>query len=295
MKHLIEQQNRILVILIGNQEELNKQDEISLILFVNKYGNMKKLFIILLCITPFSCMSVNNNLLPSMNSQAVSGYWKTKPSDNKIIIIGISSPMLKKEEQINFAKEDAARKVAMFYGIDGYIETTQTTGGNFFNHVYDNKINLIYDNDFYKYIDNLTYDPQNDVILTNDSVFVRFQYETNAGRLKKFSVNIVNGRPDWSRGVNIPQFDGFITAVGVAQNQRWLKDTIFKSAENAAVQIIEYISTTVYTKEIDSSEQGFIGYTFSNSEGSLYGFQVIEFWIDAETNYVYSLAIARKK
>jgi len=258
---------------------------------------MKKIILLFLTIIFFSCSTykpVNNDLLPSMNSQALNGYWKTRPSDNGIIIIGISSPILKQEEQIANAKIDAARKAAMYFGIIGNIETTQTTGGSFHDHVYDHKIELLYDNDINKYAEKLTYDPQSDVILTKNAVFVRFQYKINTDRLEKFSVRTVKGRPNWTRSRNIPRFDGFITAVGVSQNQRWLKDTVFKSAENAAVQMIEYISTTIHSKDIDSTEQGFIGYSFSNSEGRLKDFQVIEFWIDPMTDYVYSLAIARR-
>jgi hypothetical protein len=58
--------------------------------------------------------------------------------------------------------------------------------------------------------------------------------------------------------------------------------------------MIESLSTTVNTKEISVSGKGSSSFTHTVSEGTLYGFQVIEFWIEPETRYVYTLAIAKK-
>jgi hypothetical protein len=156
----------------------------------------------------------------------------------------------------------------------------------------NSNVELVYDTDYEKYINQLTFDPQNDVLVTREGVFIRFQYPANVTNIT-YSVKITSGRPDWLKDSGSLKFDGFITAVGFSRSQRRLKDTIFKSTEDAAARMIESLSTTVNTRETSVTGQGSSSFVHSVSEGSLYGFQVIEFWIEPETRYVYTLAAAR--
>jgi len=227
---------------------------------------------------------------PSMLEQYTSGYWIVRSWNNKLIVIGVSSPMSRRDSEITAAKEDAARKVAMFYGIYGNIQTVSMTGSSFFDYMHDSNVDLIYDTNYERYIDQLTFDPQDDVLITGEAVFVRFQHDTTIMNID-YRARMINGRPGWIRNHDLPEFDGYITAVGFAQNRRRLKDTIFKSIEDAIARIIEELSTTVNTREIITGQSSSSSIQ-TKSEGRLINFMVIDFWIEPETRCVYTLAIA---
>jgi len=61
-----------------------------------------------------------------MKEQYETGHWIVKPSGGALTVIGVSNPMLKRQDEIAAAKEDAARKAAMYFYIQGRIETVTT-------------------------------------------------------------------------------------------------------------------------------------------------------------------------
>jgi hypothetical protein len=249
-----------------------------------------KVIYILLFIFIFPNVTFCSDL--SMLAQYNAGYWITRSSNNKLTVIGVSNPMLRRQDEITSAKEDAARKVAMYFGIHGNIETTNRTGTGFFDFSHDSNIEMIYDANHEKFLEQLTFDPQNDVLRTSEAIFIRFQYETAVTSINYNSANI-DVRPDWTRNQNKPELDGYVTVVGFSRNQRRLKDTIYRATEDAIIRMIEDLSTIINTKEISIAEQGASSVIHARSEGRLNNFRVIEFWIDPETRFVYTLAIAR--
>jgi hypothetical protein len=56
--------------------------------------------------------------------------------------------------------------------------------------------------------------------------------------------------------------------------------------------MIENLSTTVNTREKIVTGQGSSSFIQAKSEGRLNNFRVIDFWIEPETRFVYTLAIA---
>jgi hypothetical protein len=229
----------------------------------------------------------------SMTEQYETGHWITTPSGGALTVIGVSNPMLRRQDEITAAKEDAARKIAMYFWIQGRIETTNNTGAGFFDFTYDSNVELSYDTDFEKYKNQLVYYAEKDILVTKEGVFVRFQYAAGVTEIN-YRSSFIDGRPEWIGNGGKPEFEGYLTAVGFSRNQIRLKDTILKSTEDAVVRMIESLSTTVNTKEISVSGKGSSSFTHTVSEGTLYCFQVIEFWIEPETRYVYTLAIAKK-
>jgi len=229
----------------------------------------------------------------AMKDQYEAGLWIVHPSNNKLTIIGVSNPLMQRQDEIAAAREDAARKVAMYFWIQGRIETVNNTGTNFLEYLNDSNIELLYDTELEKYKNQLTFDSENDVLITREAVFVRFQYAEAVAEIN-YSASFVNGRPSWIRNSEKPEFEGYITEVGFSRNQRRLKDTIIKSANDAAVRMIESLSTTVNVNDKSLNGQSSSSVIHTVSEGMLYCFQVIEFWIEPETGYVYSLAIARR-
>ena len=259
---------------------------------------MKIIFILLLSLFFFSPDAVpqvvirSDSSLPSMQEQYRTGNWIAVSTDNKLTVIGVSNPLLRRQDEITAAKEDAARKIAMYYGIQANMEVTNRTGFDFFDYEHESNIEIKYDTNFEKYIDQLTFDPENDVLRTSEAVFIRFKYNTSVEGIN-YSVRIENDRPSWTRNQNKPDFEGYVTVVGFSRNQRRLKDTILKSIENAVVRMIEETSTTVKTREVSAAGQGSSGFIHAISEGTLSNFMVIEFWVEPQTRFVYTLAIAR--
>jgi hypothetical protein len=262
---------------------------------------MKNIFLFIFIIPFFfSCAgnqasnSADANNIPSssLQNQYKTGYWITNSSDNGLTIIGISNPMVRRQDEIKAAKEDAARKIAMYFGVYGRIETISNTGGNIYEYTATTNADIIYDTNYEKYIDNLRFDEKNDVLITTEAIFVRFQYDTSVTRINH-NTGFINNRPDWINNRNMPDIDGYVTSVGMARNQRRLKDTVYKATEDAVIRMIQDLSTRINTKEVSVSGQGSSSYIREVSRGNLNNFQVIEFWIEPETRYVYVLAIAR--
>jgi hypothetical protein len=231
--------------------------------------------------------------IPSINDQSKSGHWITRSSDNTMVIIGVSNFMVRRDAEITAAKEDAAKKAAMYHGVHGTIESFHSAGANFFDYAADVKIELEYDTNLAMYIDRLTFDPEHDVVITDEAVFVRFAYAVTVPTID-FVASMNEGYPNWSYSRDMPQIDGYLTAVGFARNQVRLKDTINKSIDAAIARMIEDVSTQITASDKAGTGMGASAQIHTRSEARLNNFQILEFWIDPQTRYVYTLAIAQK-
>ncbi|MCL2271670.1 MAG: hypothetical protein FWC19_02555 [Treponema sp.] len=228
----------------------------------------------------------------SMQEQYNTDRWFMLPSDNKLIVIGISNPMIKRQDEIISAKEDAARKIAMFFGVHGTVEVTNSIGSNILDYSHESNISLSYDSDYESFIDKLKYDPK-DILITAEAVFIRFWFDADIDGINYTADTGVN-RPAWTRNQDLPDIPGYVTSVGFARNQRRLKDTIFKSTEDAITRMIADLHTVINTKEISIAGKNSSSYIHTKSEGNINNFHVIELWIDPDTRFVYTLAVARK-
>jgi hypothetical protein len=139
--------------------------------------------------------------------------------------------------------------VSTYFYIHGRIESVNNAGTGFFDYLYDSNVELLYDTDFEKYKDRLTFDPDNDILITREGTFVRFQYAAGVTGIN-YNSRVINGRPNWIRNGEKPELAGYVTAVGFSRNQIRLKDTILKSTEDAIVRMIEGLSTAVNVKKI---------------------------------------------
>ena len=254
---------------------------------------MKRICVLGISIFVYSCMSLN--VEPSMEKQNTKGHWVVKPTNNEITIIGVSNLMERnrRDDEIAAAKEDAAKKAAMYYGVQGRVETIDRVGPGFFDYKVDYRAKVVYDDNYTKYIEQLIFDPNKDVLRTNEAVFIRFKLATAAKRISYKTKMDSNGRPTWINYRQFPKDDGFIMAVGFAQRQRWLKDAVYKATIAAVASILEInaieVEDVVFEKGSGfSSDSG-----HAISEGKLKDFHVIELWIDPETKQVYTLAVGR--
>ena len=227
------------------------------------------------------------------NDQNKYGHWVTRSSNNTLVIIGVSNLMVRRDTEITSAKEDAARKAAMYHGVNGTIESFHKAGAIFFDYASDIKVELEYDTNLAAYIDRLMFDPERDVVITDEAVFVRFTYAADVSPVD-FTASMNEGRPSWSYSRDLPQIDGYVTAVGFARNQVRLKDTINKSIDAAVARMIEDASTQIEAADNVGTGMGASGQIETRSDARLNNFQILEFWIDPDTKFVYTLAIAKK-
>ena len=254
---------------------------------------MKKICAVLgIVVFILSCKSADIVPPPTMADQNTKGHWIIRPMDNAVIIIGVSSPMRKRDEEVDSAKEDAAKKAAMYYDVYGKIETPTSEGGSFFENINDSRLEVVYNKNYKQYIDKLTYDPNNDVLITKEAVFIRFKLPAVAQQVKYTTKFEKDGSPVWVNNRQLPKVDGYISAVGFSQKQMRLKEAVYKATEAAVASMIETQSTKITESVVDKSV-GTRRVSYSVSEGRLQNFHVIEIWVQPKTNNVYTLAIGK--
>jgi hypothetical protein len=220
-------------------------------------------------------------------------FWITLPAQGSLIIIGASGRQSKREAEIELAREDAARKAAMYHSVLASIENTQNIGPHSLNYYTDYEINLDYDRDLAKYAASLTFNPNRDVLRVDGGVFIRFSYPYSfpAGISYNFARE-ADGSPKWVRRPP-EEIGGFITGVGFSGRQFYLKDTFEKSCDAAVAALVSRLSTAV-SVDMASDRNWNSVLSYQRSIGRLNHFLVLEIWVDPKNQSVWTLAIAQK-
>jgi hypothetical protein len=248
----------------------------------------------------FSCTgSPDSKVSPAVDGD----FWNLSPVNekNELIFIGVAGVRINQQEAIDLALEDAARRVAFFQAVSGELLQRVEIGTGFLDYRSENQATLHYDEEGYrKYRDVLVFDPEQDVRIEHQAVFVRTRYQASRSFLIRHRYAAKYERPQW---VDNPpkQISDFWVGVGFAGPRLYHKDTVIASYENAVFSIIASISNTV-TAKIETTQDS--GRTFSSfsainshevsASGTLRGFYVLETWTDPATKAVWSLAIAEK-
>jgi len=231
--------------------------------------------------------------MPSMLEQWESGHWVANAQDNAMIVIGVASRDIRRENEIYAAKTDAAMKVAMYYGFKVNTEYFERISNDIFDNIFDSRSSFEHVVQYEQFIDKLTFDPVNDVIIHDRGTIVRFSFPEIVVPVIFTGIINNNGRPNWLNNRNLPDINGYMIAAGFSMKQEWLRDTVMRSAANAAARLMGNMSTSIENIIIDVVGLAAISYIYTTSEGVLYDFRVLEFWIDPENGDVYTLAIAR--
>ena len=237
-----------------------------------------------------SCLSSGST---GAGSSAIAGnFLITAPRPSALTIIGVSGPLQKREDEIAAAREDAARKAAMYHGIRASYEITHTTGSGIFGYKSESTLNLEYDDELEQYRERLSFDPDRDVATNNRTVFIRFTYPAAfPGSIGYGFARNDDGRPSWT--VNPPvQINGFAAGAGFASRQWRRQDTFVKSYEAAIAEIVSRLSANVSTR--DTSDGNWNNTSTITIQGivNLSNFLVLEIWIDPKTQVVWTLVIA---
>jgi hypothetical protein len=244
---------------------------------------------------------------PALESPALvdRAFWDTAPSPDFLFFIGASAIRRDREESIRLALEDAARKTAMYHSLEGRYESRIDVGTGFLEYYADTASSLDYDEDYLKYTEELSYDPERDIVQWENSLFVRARYPlagSEPGGIAWTAANmptgaVPDGRPAW---VNAPPPDipGYVYGVGLAGRRAYNRDTVNASCDAAAFAIIRNLSGRVKGGSADVQKSGAFGYSGAASASVssaliLKGFYVLDIWIDPASKAVWTLAIAR--
>jgi hypothetical protein len=250
----------------------------------------------LICIALVFCACAGSGAANSgqKSSEAFDGFWVTLPKPDTLFIIGVSGRQLKRENEIELARQDAARKAAMYHGLDVSFESLQNIGANVFDYYTGSEINLDYDRELEKYKEKLVFDENKDVISSERGIFIRFSYPAPfPGNISYAFAKNRDGRPEWTN--NPPgEIDGLAAGVGFSGKLFYFGDTFEKSCDAAAADIVSRLSTVVTTKDTSMGYQN-SSFMHQLSEGYLVRFLVLEIWIDPATQAVWTLAAAGRQ
>jgi len=248
-----------------------------------------------LCVSLFFCTCANSSGSTAAKeiSGTQNGFWITLPGQGSLVIIGASGRQSKRAAEIEIARDDAARKAAMYHGVQASVENIQNIGPHSLNYFTGYELNLDYDRDLAKYADALTYNASRDVLRIDGSVLIRFSYPAS------FPVGIsygfardADGTPEWVRRPP-EEINGYITGVGYSGRQLYFRDTFEKSCDAAVAALVSRVSTSV-TVDMSSDGDRNALYTYQLSAARLDHFLVLEIWVDPKNRSVWTLAIARK-
>jgi hypothetical protein len=259
----------------------------------------KAAFLLVFVFTIFSC--ANGAFLAKNGPAAIfqgKNFLDTVP-DRELIFVGVAGVRMNKDESIQLALEDAAKKAAFYDAVGGAVSYYEKIGGGFFDYTFESQAVLNYDQNYKSYIDALEYDPERDVFTENNAVFVRVRYTGGSGFNIEHRAGPKDLRPDWI--ANPPSsISGFIAGVGYANPRYYHKDTVVASYENAVFAIINNISSAVQSETISAQNTDSLFSSSSmvknttNASGFLKGFYVLETWVDPSNRAVWTLAVARE-
>jgi len=218
-------------------------------------------------------------------------HWSTRPQDQAITIVGIAGRKANKDEAINDALTDAARRLSLYYGVYGESTAILMEGSNLLEYYANINYTLDIRHDPESYIDLLTFDSEKDVYQKEGSVYVRTRY-SGVQNIPSYKSEMNGGMPDWvlNQQVAIP---GFLVGVGVSKNKGSLQKTYIASYEIALVSLLSNLSSRTEETLIDVPGRGRITQNVSKSRGTLTSVMILETWYDKKSKAVWTLLVAK--
>jgi hypothetical protein len=222
------------------------------------------------------------------------------PTGNRLVFVGVAGRRSNPKETIQFALEDAARRVAVFQKVSGEYAVEINIGSGLLDYTNNTYTSLYYDEEGSKqYVDALQFNADTDTIELENSLIIRATYPGALPVPVRYrpTYSGVDQRPDWVD--NHPhEIEGYEAAVSYSARYSSLADTYTNSYRNAIFTIIRNINTVSRSNDAMYQNTGSLfGYRSSSdnvmySYGTLTGFYVLDTWIDPKTKWVWTLAIA---
>jgi len=269
------------------------------------------LFLLCLLITacaggpsPFSASapSTESTASPTETPVQPPSFFPSAPVEKGLVFIGVAGRRSNPKETLQFALEDAARRVAIFHEVTGEYAVENNIGSGAFDYTHNTYTSLYYNKEGAKqYIDALQFNTNTDTLETDNVFFIRTTYPSVLPSPVKYRP-LYRGpdkKPDW---VDNPpaKIEGYEIGIGYAGRHSSLVDSYTNSCNNAIFAIIRNVNTASRSSNTQYQSTGSLfGYKTANdnvtySYGVLSGFYVLDTWIDPKTKVVWTLAIAKK-
>jgi hypothetical protein len=226
-------------------------------------------------------------------------FWDTTPSQG-LVFIGAAALRSNRDESVNLALQDIARKISIFNAVEGQFLSYNKTGSGFFDYAMDTRTSLLFNQDYLGFVESLDYDPDTDVLQIDNSIFVRARFngpDSAPIRYRLPPAEAGSARPGW---IDSPpaEIAGHRVGVGYAGRRANRRDTVNASFEAAIFSIIREVASQVSTEALNYRGAGTFDYrvahdTTISARGKLEGFYALDAWIDPSTMGVWTLAIAR--
>jgi hypothetical protein len=232
----------------------------------------------------------------SPESPAQVNFWNSPSGD--LIFIGGENVRSNRDESINLALQDIARKISIFHAVEGEFVSYNKTGSSFFDYASDTQSSITFNEDYLGFMENLEYDPAADIIQIDNTIFIRARFK-GAERIQidYRTPAPAGGRPLW---VDSPptEISGYRVGIGYAGRRSSHRDTVNASFEAAIFSIIRAVFGQISADAVNLQGSGTFDYRSVSdatvrARGKLNGFYVLDTWIDPSNMSVWTLAIAR--
>jgi len=273
---------------------------------------LKKLWpFLVLCLLCMACTGAPapSDTTPATATAALSAatpvpppsFFPSVPAGNGLVFIGVAGKRSNPKETLQFALEDAARRVALFHEVAGEYAVQNNIGSGAFDYTHNTYTSLYYNKEEAKrYIDTLQFNVDTDTIEIENTFFVRTVYPSALPVPVKYRP-VYRGpdkKPDW---VDNPpaEIEGYEVGIGYSGRHSSLADACVNSGNNAIFAIIRNVNTVFRSSNMLYNTGGLFGYKTASdnitySYGILTGFYVLDTWIDPHAKTVWTLAIAKK-
>jgi hypothetical protein len=204
--------------------------------------------------------------------------------------VGIAGRRGNRAEAIDYALSDAARKVALYYGIHGQFAAVLNQGLNILDYYQDTAYDIRFYHDPAEYKSALVYDETTDIVEQSGQVYVVTSL-SGVPSVPAYESVFIDGIPSWvaKYGVTIP---GFMAGVGVSRNKGTPQATYQASYENALVYLLPQLSTRITGSVIDVTGSRYQE-NITTSEGDLKEVMILETWLDTRSNSIWTLIVAQ--
>jgi hypothetical protein len=214
-----------------------------------------------------------------------------------LVFIGGAGVRSDREESVNLALQDIARKVSIFNAVEGEFVSYNKTGSSFFDYASNAQSSLFFDEDYLGFVENLEYDPDTDVMQLDNSIFVRARFRGPEAVQVPYTLSGNRGsKPGW---VDNPpaEISGYRVGIGYAGRRALHRDTVNASFEAAIFSIIRAMSSEVSAGTVNYQGSGSFDYRSANdtairARGKLNSFYVLDTWMDPSNMSAWTLAIA---
>jgi hypothetical protein len=232
----------------------------------------------------------------------ITPFLNSIPAPNGLVFIGAATKRSNPNETVQFALEDAARRVAAYQRVYGEYALMNNIGSGTFDYAHSTHMFLSYDiAESKQYVDALQFNADTDIFEMDNTVIVRTIYPDALPVPVQYRpvYRTADQKPGW---VDAPPLEiaGYEVGIGYSSRYSSLTDTYTNSFHNAIFAIIRNINSTSQSNDFLYQNTGSLfGYKTSSdnmiySYGMLAHFYILDTWVDPKNKAVWTLAIAKK-